>query len=274
MHFARQGKQRWMLVLTLGAAAIVFGFIMRIACGYNPYSLGLYVISTLFILLSPCAFLAHDYMCLSRISLYLGREDVTKNCLIFPVNKLVTFYVISDISTFLIQAAGGAMTASGQTNPKMGEIGEKVSMAGLSLQGASFISYTFILLYFGWRVRKLYPEKWNIVASYPDQRAHPPLWKFWDGSPILDWRILYFAVLITCIGFVTRSSFRIAEFSGGYRGHLYITESYFYILDALPIWLAISVYIFVWPPRFLKHPDHFRSIAPPREEMEEVVKET
>lgn len=54
--------------------------------------------------------------------------------------------------TFLIQAAGGAMTASGQNNPSMGEIGRKVSMAGLSLQGASFASYTVILLYFGFRV--------------------------------------------------------------------------------------------------------------------------
>lgn len=44
------------------------------------------------------------------------------------------------------------MTASGTSNPKMGEIGEKVSMAGLSLQGASFVAFTCILLLFGYKV--------------------------------------------------------------------------------------------------------------------------
>ena len=44
------------------------------------------------------------------------------------------------------------MTASGQKNPSMGELGRKVSMAGLSLQLASFASYTIILLCFGYQV--------------------------------------------------------------------------------------------------------------------------
>lgn len=69
-----------------------------------------------------------------------------------PATVIVKFFVVSDVTTFLIQAAGGALTASGQQNPSMGEIGRKVSMAGLSLQGASFAAYTIILLYFGYRV--------------------------------------------------------------------------------------------------------------------------
>ena len=100
----------------------------------------------------PCAFLAADYVALSRIANYLGPNDVSKHCLIFPASAIVKFFVISDITTFLIQAAGGAMTASGQNNPSMGRIGEKVSMAGLSLQGASFATYTIILLVFGYKV--------------------------------------------------------------------------------------------------------------------------
>ena len=91
-------------------------------------------------------------MALSRISNYLGRNDVSKQCLILPASLIVKCFVIADISTFLIQAAGGALTASGQNNPATGRIGEKVSMAGLSLQGASFATYTVILLLFGYRV--------------------------------------------------------------------------------------------------------------------------
>lgn len=90
-------------------------------------------------------------MALGRLSLYLG-SDVTSRCLLLRANLIAKLYVASDIITFLIQAAGGAMTASGQNNPSMGEIGEKVSMVGLSLQCAAFASYTAILLLFGYRV--------------------------------------------------------------------------------------------------------------------------
>lgn len=51
-EYVRHGKHKWMLTLTIGATCMTFGFIMRIACHFQPYSLGLYIISTLFILLS------------------------------------------------------------------------------------------------------------------------------------------------------------------------------------------------------------------------------
>lgn len=45
-------------------------------------------------------------MALSRMAVYLGRNDVTKNCLIVPATLIVKFFVISDITTFLIQGRG------------------------------------------------------------------------------------------------------------------------------------------------------------------------
>ena len=128
------------------------GFFTRIGCHYDPYSLGIYIISTLFILLSPVAFLAADYVCLSRIAIYLGRDDVCKNCLILPVTAFVKILVISDVSTFLIQAAGGGITASTRQNPQLGNSGQIVSTIGLVLQLATFVTYTVTLLLFGYRV--------------------------------------------------------------------------------------------------------------------------
>lgn len=64
--------------------------------------------------------------------------------------------------------------------------------------------------------RTLFPEKWNAGQIHQNQQApRAPLWKFWDRTPILDWRILFFSLCITCLGFLTRSAFRVAEFSGG-----------------------------------------------------------
>ncbi|KAK9899194.1 hypothetical protein P389DRAFT_194198 [Cystobasidium minutum MCA 4210] len=259
-NWYRHGKHRWMLALTCGATCMTIGFFVRIGCHYKPYDLGIYIVSTLFILLSPCAFLAANYVCLSHIARYLG-NDVTTDCLILPATIIVKFFVISDITTFLIQAAGGAMTASGQENPSMGEVGRKVSMAGLSLQLASFATYTVILLYFGYRVRKLFPKKWSRGSTVAESDKQAFAWyKVADTTPIAEWRILYFTVCATCIGFLIRSGFRVSEFKDGYSGYLYTHEGYFYGLDALPLLISISAYIFVWPPRFLKRSDLFRDL--------------
>lgn len=48
-----------------------------------------------------------------------------------------------------------------------------------------------------------------------------------------------------------RSIYRIVEYKDGYRGTLWLHEAYFYFLDVLVLFLAMSVHIVVWPPRFL-----------------------
>lgn len=49
-----------------------------------------------------------------------------------------------------------------------------------------------------------------------------------------------------------RCVFRVIEFAQGYDGVLRTTEGYFYLLDSLPIALAIGVWVFVWPPAILR----------------------
>ena len=115
----------------------------------------------------------------------------------------------------------------------------------------------------------MYPNKWYQVSRTPQEQLPRASWlNMFDTTPVLDWRILYYAVCLTTIGLVTRCAFRVAEFSGGYRGHLYITEGYFYVLDALPVWLAITVYAVIWPPRFLKHKYLFDASTPGQHELE------
>lgn len=40
-------------------------------------------------------------------------------------------------------------------------------------------------------------------------------------------------------------------YCGRYNGFLAYHEGYFYSLDSLPLWIAMSLYCFVWPTRFL-----------------------
>ena len=62
------------------------------------------------------------------------------------------------------------------------------------------------------------------------------------------WTTLYYVLLLTCVAYLVRCIFRVAEFADGYTGYLAVNEGYFYLLDALPLAIAISLFYFVWPP--------------------------
>ena len=70
-----------------------------------------------FILLSPCAFLAQDYMLLPRLANWLAAPEL----LLLKPSIIVRVFVISDVSTFLIQAAGGGMSAMSGSMAKAGD---------------------------------------------------------------------------------------------------------------------------------------------------------
>jgi len=238
-------RQRYMLTLTIGSTCMVLGYILRIPFRSSPDSVGLYAITTLFVLLSPCAFLALEYMLLGRLALYLGPETVAKRCLVFRASRIAKFFVTTDVVTFLIQAAGGGMSAI--DNPSTANAGHKIALVGVVVQAVAFCTFTCFLIYFGYRVKNLYPEKWHGGARQPSGSVI----KIFSKQPIADWRILYYGMLVACIGFIVRSIFRAVEFSQGYDGYLVTTESYFYALDALPILFSVAIFAVLFPPRFL-----------------------
>lgn len=49
-----------------------------------------------------------------------------------------------------------------------------------------------------------------------------------------------------------RSIFRTIELGEGYAGYLATHEVYFYTLDTLPLFIAISIFVPFWPGRFIR----------------------
>ncbi|KAF7985913.1 hypothetical protein HWV62_43820 [Athelia sp. TMB] len=221
-----------MLVLCIGSTAMAVGFVMRIVLAGSPESLGIYIFEDLFILLSPCFFLAANYMILSRLAVSLSTPSapVSSTCLFLPATRIAKIFVWSDGITFFIQASGGGLSASAS----MASTGQKISLFGLILQLVSFALYTVLLLVFGFRVMQQYPQVWKLSTQ--------------GGRK--DWRVLYFVVCLTCIGILIRSVFRIVEFSQGYHGYVPTHEAFFYCFDSVPLFLAIGLYAFVWPPAY------------------------
>ncbi|KAF5384013.1 hypothetical protein D9757_006917 [Collybiopsis confluens] len=240
-HLFRVGR-RLLLTLTIGMTCMTLGLLLKIAMSQSPHSLGLYILQQLFTLLSPCAFLATDYMLLSRLANSLGR-DIADDCLLIPSRRITKLFVWSDVITFWIQAAGGGLSVQ----QSLSKMGTDIAMAGLILQLISFGLFALLLIVFGFRIRSRYPRAWNVRGKSESLfSVMGPL----RTSTIYNWKLLYYTMCLTCIGILIRSSFRIAEFAGGYNGFLSTHEGYFYLLDALPLWVAMTLYVFLWPARF------------------------
>jgi hypothetical protein len=81
---------------------------MRYGLHEHPDSKGIYIIEYLFVVLSPCAFIAGDYILLAHLAPYVR----TPEYLLITPRRITLFFVLSDVTTFLIQATGGAISIS------------------------------------------------------------------------------------------------------------------------------------------------------------------
>jgi hypothetical protein len=217
--------------MTIGAYTFAFGISTRFGLHLHPESKGLYIVEYLFVVLSPCAFIAAEYVLLGRLARHLRCDKY----LLVTARRITVTFISSDISTFLIQAIGGALSISANDEP-LALAGSRVFLAGLALQLLSFLTFTCIFLFFLYRVRKCEPE-----VYVQDQQL---VW-------YKDWRALAGTMIVSCIGILIRSVYRTIELSEGFQGRLATSEPFFYGLDTLPLFIAIVVYLPFWPGRFI-----------------------
>jgi hypothetical protein len=221
---------KWMLPMVLGEYIYVIGFGFRFALHYNPESLGIYIAEYLMIVLSPCFFVATNYVLLGR----LAREIDCVHRVLLPVRRLTLIFVLSDVTTFVIQAAGASITTSTVYSTALA--GLHIFLAGLVLQLASVSLFCVVYARFLYKVRAEEQAIWM-----RDSKQH------WNG----DWRTLAAAAAISCIGILIRSCYRVAEIAQGFHGSLVSSEEAFYLGDTLPLLVAILIYVPFWPGRFI-----------------------
>ncbi|KAJ7099056.1 RTA1 like protein-domain-containing protein [Mycena crocata] len=242
-YFTITPRRPFMLALPIGMTAMAIGFVLRVIYATPPYTIGKYIPMYLLILVSPCLFLATDYMLLARLAAMFD-EQVAQRCLLIRSSRIVRLFVWSDVTTFLLQMAGGGLTAS--QNASSAKLGTDIELVGLVVQAVSFLLFTTVLIVFGWRVRTEFPALWRSPNTRP--------FKLLSQQPIEDWRTLFYVMCVTCVGILIRSIFRIAEFAGGYDGTIATHEGYFYVFDALPLWICMTLFCIVWPVRVLNFP--------------------
>jgi hypothetical protein len=227
----RKWGAKWMLSMVIGQFTFALGIAMRFGLHSHPDSKGIYIIEYLLVVLSPNAFIAADYVLLGRLSQYTDCNE----CLLVRSSRITRLFISSDITTFLIQAIGGGISASANDG-KAVKSGSHIFLAGLALQLVSFLVFSCIYVVFLLRVRKSKPDAWNLDGEKPWYR---------------DWRTLAGALLVSCVGILIRSVYRTIELSQGFQGALATNEAFFYGLDTLPLLICFVVYVPFWPGRFL-----------------------
>ncbi|KAF9224831.1 hypothetical protein BS17DRAFT_766187 [Gyrodon lividus] len=107
---------QWVLLVTWISAGSTLNGTTAYALGFGihdyPDSLAIYIVEYLYIILSPCAFIAVNYVLLGRLS----RNVSCGAHVLVPAHRLTLIFVLSDVTTFLIQAAGGGLTVSNNYN--------------------------------------------------------------------------------------------------------------------------------------------------------------
>ncbi|KAF9041202.1 RTA1-like protein [Panaeolus papilionaceus] len=220
---------KFMLIMTCGIFTFCVGLSLRFPFGRNPHNLPLYIVHDLFILLSPCAFIATTYMLLGRMALSLNSE----RHLLIRRQWITKIFVTSDVVTFLIQAVGGSLPA---IDDGLLDLGHSIFLIGIVIQLVSFFVYTILFVVFTWKLYHLESDVWR-------KDRHKKWYNRWQALPM--------ALGVSCIGILIRSAFRVAEGVGGFDSGLRTSEPHFYALDVLPLFFAISIYIPFWPGRFI-----------------------
>ncbi|GAC92534.1 hypothetical protein PHSY_000088 [Pseudozyma hubeiensis SY62] len=178
-HVLRR-KDHWALCLPIGCLCSALGFFVRPSIDPYNVSLGLYIVQSMFVVISPAAFLAFNYLLYGRMILSVdrkfggsvmeshelerqalttgqkltmmhkarGRKTEKSRFSFIPPRIVGRVFVWSDVITFLVQCSAGGLQASGGSgNTAMVNVGDKLFLAGVIIQGLSYILFTLLLTY-------------------------------------------------------------------------------------------------------------------------------
>ncbi|KAK3830844.1 MAG: RTA1 like protein-domain-containing protein [Linnemannia elongata] len=245
IYYIARHKNKWALCLPIGALASAVGFFLRLMMDPDNFKLTLYIAQQGLVVISPSAFLAFNYLLYGRFIIAIDPEfGVDKAQLkseksrysFIPPRIVGRTFVWSDAITFFIQMSAGGLQASGaKSNSSLVNVGDKMFLVGVSAQGISYCLFTTLLTV---AVRRLINERRRTGVAIQKQS--------WFGLD-RDTAVVVGSFYASSLFIIIRSIYRVVEFTQGYQGELISKEIYLFVLDAVPLVLAIGVWAVNWP---------------------------
>ncbi|RMJ18464.1 hypothetical protein CDV36_001880 [Fusarium kuroshium] len=207
----------WFVV---GGFMQIIGYIGRaIFSSESPnWTVKLYIIQTLLLLISPALFAASIYMILGRIILVTDGESCSPTRRVW----LTKIFVLGDVPLFSrVQASGGIMASGGL---EALHNGERIIIVGLVIQLVFFSLFATTASVFHARFAGTLSTK-AMASGIP-----------WQSYLV----ILYIAAGLIMV----RSVFRLIEYAQGNAGYLISHEAHLYIFDSVLMFLTMV--LFAW----------------------------
>jgi hypothetical protein len=152
-------KWSFIIWLFLGTALEVSGYRQRVQLAENAWNLDAFSGQMLALLLGPTLVAAALSVTFKYVVIFYGTVHSVLRPSLYP-----WIFVGTDVISIAIQVTGGALTAvatSASTNSNLGDIGEKLVIAGVSFQvGNMFLCGGFMVSYFLRRRAAIRKEKW------------------------------------------------------------------------------------------------------------------
>lgn len=188
----------------------------------NTTTMGPYIVSNIFILLSPTLFAASIYMTLGRIIRCIGGEHLS----VIKVSRLTKTFVWGDVLSFIVQGNSSSLSILGHdTWAKVAVIG------GLAIQLLSFSIFWLTAIIFEKRIRRS-PTPESLLPGIP--------WK----------KSLYMLYAVSALVMI-RSIFRVIEYVLGNNGYPLAHEWTLYMFDSIPMFIVMVVFL-IWYPSELQ----------------------
>jgi hypothetical protein len=230
-----RSRNHIIIYVVVGALCEVVGFGTRIACHFDNASWGPYIVQGVFLLCGPLFFAATIYMMLGRTIRLAGGEDVS---LIKPT-WYTRIFVGADVTTLLIQGFGASIM--GTMKLKLALAGEKIVIAGLALQVATFVVFLVASVDFQMRMRRKTPTT--------------------SKSSSGDWRKMLWILYAVSTLILFRCAFRLIEYSMGNAGYLTAHEWPLYCFDAVPMFLVLVLLLVLQPTRYVQDKEKKQSTS-------------
>ncbi|PWY89669.1 RTA1 domain protein [Aspergillus sclerotioniger CBS 115572] len=233
-------KKRYAWVIIMGATWELIAFIFRALLTQNQNNSNYDTIYTIMFLLAPLWINAFLYMTLGRlIHFFLPTQTLAG----ITSQKYGRIFVWLDIFAFIVQLAGAAITTPTDIPTRTIMIGVHIYMGGIGLQEFFILIFTCLTIHLHRSV--LHLEKTGTLPGEKTSGANIP------------WRWMFYA-LYTALGLITvRIIFRLAQYAQGTSptNPVLTHESYEYIFDAVPMFLALGLLNVIHPGRVLQGPD-------------------
>jgi hypothetical protein len=137
-----------------------------------------------------------------------------------------TCFILSDLLCLVLQAIGGAILSNNDNTQEQNDRGKAIELAGLGLQLGCLALFVLIVVFYLMKCpRESYTKATGIVLS----------------------------TILAIVLIVARNAYRVAEFAEGSftKGSLEEHEAYYFLGEALPMWLVCAVFIAFDIPRRL-----------------------